>query len=354
MRRFAALVVGASFFLGVCAGESPGPDVTRRTSGADGVSQSEALLEHLLTTDAPGCSAAVAVDGTLAWAGARGVADMETKEPLTEAGLFDFASVAKQFTATAILLLEKEGTLSLEDSLRDWLPELPSWAASITLAEMMRHRTGIPDYTWLLVDAGVDVSDLATQDDALRAIGEVEELADVPGLRFDYSNSNYVLLAEVVEAATGRPFADFLARRVFGEHELRLEPASDAIVTGYEGGRPSSPAWLQTGDGSVVGTPTSLVLWADYYRTGLIDGVDLAGRATADAVPMGGPDGISYGAGIVVDEAGALSHSGAWAGQQTLFGVTPDRRTVIAVSCNSMEIPVDDIAQGLRKIWEEV
>ena len=346
------LVLGVATLLTGCVGVPSDTGATPHTSDADGVAQSEALLERLLSPDNPGCSVAVAIRGELAWASARGLSDVSSGQSLSETSVFDFASVSKQFTATAILLLNEEGALSLSDAVNAWLPDMPAWAASVTLNDLLHHRSGIPDYTSLLTAEGIKVSDRATQEDALRVIRGTTELRDEAGTVFDYSNSNYVLLAEIAEAATGTPLPDLLASRVFGGHDLRLEPAYRGTVTSYERGQPTSSNWLQVGDGSVSGTPSALALWADYYRTGMIDGVDLADRATSDAAPTGAPDGSSYGAGILVGPDRTLSHIGVWAGSVTLFGVTADRSTVLVVSCNSLDAPAEPLAQGLRTVWE--
>jgi len=341
----AALLVTGCGLLPVDTGTVP------RSSNQDGVEQSDALLTRFLGSEAPGCSAAVAVNGELAWSGARGVADKASRTPLTQKSVFDFASVSKQFTATAILLLEHEGVLSQHDPLSKWVPGLPEWAGSVALGDLMHHRSGIPDYTVLLADQGVAVTDPATQEDALRAIGAVSELRAKPGSAFEYSNSNYVLLAQAAENAAATPFADLLSSRVFGDHELSLARTGPDVVRNYEGGKETRSAWSQVGDGSVHGTPATLVLWADYYRTRSIDGVDVGDEATSGAKPTGAPDGSKYGAGILVGSDDTLSHIGVWAGAVTLFGVTADRATVLAVSCNSTDAPAEPIAQGLRTIW---
>ncbi len=323
-----------------------------RSSDEDGITQSDALLERFVSPDKPGCSAAVAIQGDLAWTGARGVTDTGSDQPLSPESTFDFASVSKQFTATAILLLNEDGTLSLTDTLARWIPDLPDWAATVTVGDLLHHRSGIHDYTQLLAEGGVTLADAATQEDALRAIARMPEPRATAGTAFDYSNSNYVLLAEIVRAASGLEFGDFLAQRVFGGGDLRLDPDHETTVTGHERGKPTTSRWRQYGDGSVAGTPAALALWADYYRTGTIGGVDLTGRSTENAVPTGAPDGSSYGAGVMVARDGTLSHIGVWAGTVTLFGVTADRGTVIAVSCNSTDVPIEPVTQGLRTIWE--
>lgn len=351
MKHGAVTLAGVSIVVvaGLLAGCSPAPRVEPRSSREDGIRQSDALLEQILDAAEPGCSGAVAIDGERVWAGAKGVTDLDTRAALTTESEFDFASVSKQFTATAVLLLVNDGALSLTDSLADWVPGLPAWAELVTIADLMHHTSGIPDYTGALLDQGFDLEGSASQADALVAIAASSAK---PGeATFEYSNSNYVLLAEVVQAASGMPLADLLTDRVFAGAALALQPDSPRAAPGHANGSPAPSGWSQIGDGSVVGTPSALVQWADYYRSGTLDGVKLAPQAVAEAVDTGGPDGSSYGAGIMIATDGALSHMGSWAGTVTLFGVSADRRAVIAVSCNRTDAPVDGLAQGLRTIW---
>ena len=278
----------------------------------------------------------------------RGLANVATGEGLTTASVLDMASVSKQFTATAVLLLAEEGVLSLDDSLADWVGGMPADASEISLNDLMHHTSGIADYTSLL-DA--ELSESTTQQDALDAIAALSRLRGGGG--FSYSNSNYVLLAEVVEAASGMPLAEFLDERIFGalELDMRLEPAYDGpnVAQSYEAGAPLNWGWLQVGDGSIYTTPSELVRWADNYRIGEVGGGALLEAQTAGAVDTGA--GTKYGAGIEVAPDGALSHSGGWEGYVTMFGVSADKSTAIAVMCNSTDANAEAVAEGLRAIW---
>lgn len=341
------------------AGCVPGPGTVPRESLTDGIAQSDDLLSRLLADDAPGCSGAVTIDGEIAWAGARGMADPDAGKAMTTATIFDLASVSKQFTATAILLLDQDGMLELDDALSGYVHGLPRWADDVTLQQLLHHTSGIPDYTGLLVDAGTEIEKTASQEDAIAAIASVATLPDGAGSTFAYSNSNYLLLAEVAEAASGISLAQFLAERVFDPLalDMRLEPgfSSPDVATPFarQGDTfvETGSRWTQLGDGSVFATPSELARWADNYRTGTVGGKAFLNAITQGAVVTGSPDGSRYGAGIQIGADGALSHLGGWAGYVTFFGVTADRSTAIALSCNSPDVAADQIAEGLRIIW---
>ena len=334
----------AAVLLSGCAAVDPG--TSPRTSTEDGVAQSDALLERFLPTDRPGCSGAVAIDGEVIWAAQRGLADAAAGIPITVDTRFDIASVSKQFTGLTALRLVEAGILELTDTLDDHLDGIAAWGAEVTVADLLHHTSGIPDYTTLLLDSGYAIEDTTTQDDALSQLGDTE-LDFTPGQQFAYSNTNYVLLASIIETVTGETFATVVEREAFGGIDFRVDPASTAtdVALSYDDGEESVTGWLQVGDGSIVATPSQLATWADLYRD-----PDPAVRAmTDDAVDDGA--GGEYGAGIGILPDGTLSHSGAWAGFVTLFGVSADRSTAIALSCNATDAAIGTIGEGLVTIW---
>ncbi len=312
--RLLAVAVAGVLTAGGCTSTST-PEAAQATSTpADRPGESGKLMERLLKADQPGCSAA------------------------------------------AVLLLAGAGELQLSDPVAKYVPGLPGWARTVTVDHLLHHTSGIADYTPLLTAAGHTLTDPATQRQALDAIAKAPQ--PTAGT-FAYSNSNYVLLAEVVAAVSGQPLPRFLDATVFGP--LRLAMVLAPAAYGPETALPytkapdgtwqrAGSAWTQIGDGSVQTTPGELVRWADNYRTGAVGGEALLKAQLDRAVPTGRP-GSKYGAGIVVNPDGTLSHEGGWAGYATLFGVTADRRTAIAVSRNAAETDIAAVATGLQRIW---
>lgn len=346
-RRATALLIAAAIAtLTACAPEVE-PPLPRATSIAAGAATSDAVLENSLQPENPGCSAAVARRGEVVWSGARGLAS--ANDPITTATEFDIASVSKQFTATAVLLLEEDGALSLDDPLSDFADYLPQWSRDVTVGALMNHSAGIPDYTGALIEAGIELSEPASQADALDAIAGMKALEN-PG-KFAYSNSHYVLLAEIVHAVSGQTLGEFLDERVFGPAglALRVDPASTdpGVARGFSNlagaWRPSPSKWTQLGDGSIVTTPSELARSGDRFRS--------TGDDWAETIGMTTPSGTIYGPGIELHSDGSLSHSGGWAGTVTQFEVSADRETTIAVSCNFDGAPVQAIADDLSLVW---
>jgi CubicO group peptidase (beta-lactamase class C family) len=300
-----------------------------------------------LRADEPGCTVAVGRDAAVVFAEAYGAARLDPFEPMTADTVVDIASVSKQFTATAILLLAERGAVDLGAPLSTYLPDLPAWASRPTVAQLMHHESGIPDYIDLLVGRGFVVTGSSpTIDDALAALGDVVDLRFAPGASWEYSNSNYFLLSQVVLAVTGQDLGAFLAAEVFGP--LGLDMVMDPIAAieekavSYEqvGGewQVADSRWLPTiGAGSIQTTPSQLVEWAAQYWEPTIGATTINAERFEGAVDT--PEG-KYGAGIVEADIGGdvgrmLTHNGHWGGFFTVLSVAPDHRVAVAVSCTS-------------------
>jgi CubicO group peptidase (beta-lactamase class C family) len=300
-----------------------------------------------LPGDEPGCTVAVGRGGAVVFAEAYGAARLDPFKSMTVDTVVDIASVSKQFTATAILLLAERGAVDLDAPLSTYLPDLATWASRPTVAQLMHHESGIPDYIDLLVERGFDVMGPSpTIADALTALGDVVDLRFVPGTSWEYSNSNYFLLGQIVLAVTGDDLAAFLATEVFEPLglDMVLDPiaASDDTAMSY---RPvdgelqlaDSPWEVTGGAGSIHTTPSQLVVWAAQYWEPTI------GAPTIDAERFKGAVNTAqgkYGAGIFEADIGGdvgrmLNHNGQWGGFITVFSVAPAHRVAVAVTCTS-------------------
>jgi CubicO group peptidase (beta-lactamase class C family) len=354
-------VITAAALLGGCTSAPPAaPAVPDET--AESARRSDDLLDRALAADEPGCSAAVGIEGDVVWTGARGLADVSAGRPIEPDTTFPIASVSKQFTAAVVLLLVEDGELSLEEPLSTWVPGLPPWSDSVTVGQAMHQVSGLPDYVDLRLESGVDWADPRTVDDSRAEIAAIPAPDFPPGNRFDYSNTNYFLLGEVVRAVTGRPVQDVVGERIFEPLDLDMayDPAGwdpgtadPSSARGYvwdpstRGWEPAGVRWEVNGDAGVQTTPSELVRWADNYRTGRLGGDPLA-DGMADS-----SEG-RYGAGIYEDRDGNLGHGGSAAGYLTEFLVSADRRTAIAVACNGDRAAQSDIRQvvpALKTEW---
>ncbi len=296
--------------------------------------------------EGPGAAVGVARDGELLLRRQSGLASIELNQPITPQTSFRIASVSKQFTCTAILMLAAEGMLSISDPVGRHLPGLPDWASEITLDQLMRNTAGLRDMLELLRAGGVDLAYPLKPDDIAAAIGRSQGTNFPAGSRFLYSNTNFWLLGKVVEAASRMPLADFLEDRIFGPlgmtrtcHTPDIMAPVDGLATGYlprgEGFVRAGHGFPLGGEGGMVSGVEDLALWARALSLNLLGGGVLEAQLQ-ELAPFTNGTTNTYARGFEVDDWRGLklvSHGGLWPGYKTSFLRVPARRlTVIFIT----------------------
>lgn len=293
-----------------------------------------------------------------------GLADLERNVPLSPKSVLDIGSTSKQFTAACVLLLEQEGDLSLDDPIRKHVAELPVCVQPVTLRHMMLHTSGLPDYISLLIDSGEHVENLTTMDDAVLSLTDVDELLFPVGTQWSYSNSNYMLLSEVVERVSGLPLPVFAERNIFkplGMKQTHIHRDCTQLVPNralsysrrQQGGwRWSFSNWEQTGDGAVFTTVGDLLLWCRNFHDGKVGGEKLlAAMAQPGKLDNGEP--LDYGAGLGFGELAGFKtvrHSGAWAAYRADLLRIPSKELTVVCLCNRDDVDAIEFADRMAKI----
>ena len=216
----------------------------------------------------PGAALLVVDRGERLYSKCYGLADLETQRPITTDTSFYLASITKQFTAMAIMMLSEQGKLSIDDCLSDFFGRFPSWGETITLRQMLQHTSGVPSYSRFVTGSLIGM----TNEDVLAAVMTLTEPEYPPGTKFLYNNAAYSLLAMIVATVSGRSFAAFLKATIFDplgmKHSVIYDsshPARHNLVRGYlkEGGR--FVRWdyplLPVGEGGLFSTLDDLFLW---------------------------------------------------------------------------------------------
>src|SRR6185436_6653059 len=157
----------------------------------------------------------VFANGAIAYERGYGIADLEHDVPIAPDSVFYVGSLSKQFTAMAASLAIEQGRLSLDDSIRTYLPELPAYADAIRIRHLIHHTSGLRDYNTLLSIAGRRGDEAYDNRTVLAMTARQKSLNFAPGAEYLYSNTGYTLLATVVERATGTRFAAFADARIF-------------------------------------------------------------------------------------------------------------------------------------------
>ena len=238
-------------------------------------------------SDTPGCALGVYRDGKIAYARGYGMANLELGVANSPQTVFDIGSTGKQFTAFSIQLLAQEGKLSLDDDIRKWMPEIPSYGKTITIRHLLHHTGGLRDYIELMSLQGVMQEDLTGDAEVLEIMARQKAPNFPPGEEHLYSNTGYNLLSMIVKRVSGLSLRDFAAERIFGPLGMTHTQYNDSHTriipnraTGYS--RPKGGVWgidmsdwEQTGDGAVNTTVEDLQLWDENFYDGRVGGPKL-------------------------------------------------------------------------------
>ena len=165
--------------------------------------------------NSPGCAIGIIRNDSLIYAKGYGMANLEYGIPITPETIFHIASVSKQFTAFAIVLLAKQGKLNLDDDIRKYLLWFPDLKVKITIRNLLNHTSGIRDLYNLLAISGTRLEDVITQEQIIKMLGRQQTLDFIPGQQFNYSNSGFLLAAEIVKSVTGQTLRQFTDSAIF-------------------------------------------------------------------------------------------------------------------------------------------
>jgi CubicO group peptidase (beta-lactamase class C family) len=292
----------------------------------------------------PGAAVAVIQHGKLVFEKGYGLANLEYDIPVTPQTVYHVASVSKQFTAMALVLLEQEGKLSLADDVHKYLPELPSYGHPITLRQLLQHTSGIRDQWQTLGLAGWRLDDVITQEQILGLLFRQKELNFAPGTAHLYSNGGYTLAAEVVARVSGKPFPDFCQERIFGplamtrthfhrDHRRIVHDRAYSYEKSGEGYQSSPLNYANVGATSLFTTASDLVRWLDNFRDPKVGGRAAIERLQEQAVLADGKK-IDYALGLAIGRYRGLktvSHGGGDAGYRSYVLWFPEQELGIAV-----------------------
>jgi CubicO group peptidase (beta-lactamase class C family) len=322
------------------------PVSAQALSAAERTAIDSAAKAALESTGSPGASIAVVRGGRIVYEQAYGIGRIEPQAPATPAMRYAIGSVSKQFTAAAILMLQEDGKLSLDDRVSKWFPQLTR-AADISLRQLLSMTSGYQDY-WPQDYVFMDMQRPAPAREIMQRWAG-KDLDFEPGSKWQYSNTNYVIAASIVEGVAGVPFMQFLQQRIFTPLKMTTVMdfdrgplgASDAEPLLRNGLGPFRPApkeaagWL-FGAGQLAMTAHDLALWnISIINQSLLKPASYQFLQTDVLLNAGNATG--YGLGVQVRTVGGrrrLSHGGAVSGYTTSNLLYPDDKVAITAFTN--------------------
>ncbi|MFN2602898.1 MAG: serine hydrolase domain-containing protein [Gemmatimonadaceae bacterium] len=307
----------------------------------------------------PGASVLVVKDGTAVVRRSWGMSDLENHVSASPATNYRLASVTKQFTAAAILLLREDKKLALDDRVRTWFPSLPKALDSVTIEHLLTHTSGIIDYEDLIPKGTTtQVHDA----DVLRLLESADSTYFTPGSKYQYSNSGYSLLALIVERASGKRFATFLHDRIFVpigmSHTVAYENGISTVSNRAFGYTMKGGTWIKKdqsttsavlGDGGIYSSIDDMAKWdAALYDSRLLS-EESRRLAFTPHTATDKPD-VKYGFGWRITGE-SLWHSGETSGFRNVIIRYPSRRLTVVMLTNRDDPPPYETALAIANIF---
>ena len=308
----------------------------------------DSLFSKWNTINSPGCTVGIVRNDSLIFSKGYGLANLEYGIPNTAATLYHMASVSKQFTGYAMILLARKGKLQLDDDIRKYLSWFPDLKEKITIRHLLNHTSGIRDQWQLLAISGTRLDDVITQDHIVKLLAQQRALNFKPGEKYSYSNSGYTMLAEIVKSITGQTLRAFTDSAIFKPLGMTSTHFHDDYTEieknrSYSYNRIDSArfansvlSYSNAGATSLFTNIPDLSKWVtNFYNPKVGDQKDLDALTQKGRLNSGKE--LTYAAGIAVDTYKGwrqYSHSGGDAGFRTHLSVFPDLKMGFMVFSN--------------------
>ena len=309
--------------------------------------------------DRPGGIVAVVRDGEPAFARTFGMANLTHGIPWEHGTISNIGSVTKQFTAMGLLLLQADGKLSIDDDIREHVPELPDFGTPVTLRHFLNHTSGYREIYNLLPLAGYNGEDAFVREKAIQVVQRQPDLQAHPNTEWNYNNTGFILLSLVVERVSGQSFAEYMRERVFeplGMNDTRVKMVQGELIPGSAQGyvsdkssrfRTTRDLASSAGAGGIYTTVHDLIRWMRNYRDATLGGEE-AVRAMATPAVLESGDSTGYGLGLGVGRLGGralYAHTGGDVAHRAYLGYFPELDDGVVVMSNHASF---DLGMGAR------
>jgi len=312
-------------------------------------SKIDALLENMVTEDAPGISVSVMQNGELIYQNQRGLADLENQVPLNDATAFGIASVTKQFTAACIGILQKQGKLNIEDNVTKYIPEMARFKSDIKIKNLLDHTSGLRNHNVLLDLKGFDYANESYNNEDIEQLSFSQFGVNfTAGKKMNYTNTNYVMLALIIERVAKQPFENFAKKMLFEPLGLEHTAFKVAIEQVFENkahqyafrqGKYTKYTSLSLciGAGGITSTAQDLLKWAKIYMDQSHPYYWL-GKFLTKKCALNDGTFSDYAKGVFVNDYKGMKtihHGGADFGLSTQLMILPEKALAIVVLINS-------------------
>ena len=324
----------------------------------------DSIFSEFQKNNSPGCAVAVFLGDEIVFQKGYGMANIELSVPVTNATVFDIASVSKQFTAFAASRLIELGEIQLDDDIKKYFPELKDFPHSITVEQLIHHTNGLRDWPQTLAVAGWSMEDELTYEQILRMAFKQQALNYTPGDEYSYTNTGYVLLAELISRVAGEPFHEHIRKVVYEplgmgnsyfNHDIHLLIPNRANSYYKDGaGSHINYANITTamGSSSMLSTAQDIARWLMFLEKNR-QSDPVVSRMHSRGVLNNG-DTIHYAYGVWFEESGelpAVAHTGSWSGFKAITMRYPEQNLGLVILSNSGDFDRYEHAGKLAKVF---
>lgn len=302
----------------------------------------DAYLKSEYKTDEPGVTFLIAKDGKPIYQKAFGMANLELNVPMTAKNVIEIGSITKQFTAVAILMLEEQGKLKVDDDITKYIPDYPTLGKKISIHQLLNHSSGIKSYTGMpnfMANARTDMTPKVLID-----VFKNEAMDFEPGEKFLYNNSGYILLGYIIEIASGQTYADFIEENIF--QKLGMNSSSYGSMRDIVPNRASGYSKTENGyrnadylsltlpyaAGSIMSTTEDLLKWQNALNNHSLIKKSSYEKAIHGSTLNSG-EHIQYGYGLVeanINGSPSIQHGGGIFGYTTMGIYLPDEKIFVS------------------------
>ncbi|UCC82606.1 MAG: beta-lactamase family protein [Gemmatimonadota bacterium] len=316
-------------------------------------------------TNSPGCALGVIRDGELIYARGYGMANLDLGVAITRASVFRIGSTSKQFTAASVVLAAQNGEMSLDDDIREYLPEVPEYGRTITIRDLLHHTSGIRDYLGLMRLTGLRGDDWFTDDEVVGMVARQRATNFEPGSEYLYSNSGYFFISQIIKRATGMTLREYAQQHIFrplgmththfhdDHNEIVLNRASGYAPAAGGGFRISMTTLDMVGDGGVFTTVEDLLLWDRNFYEPRVGGEEFLRTMLQRGVLTGG-ETLDYALGLrhaSYRGLPAVRHSGAFVGFRAEIIRFPEQRFSVICLCNLATASPSRLAERVADVY---
>ena len=354
-----ALIIGGALWFYFAFIKIPSVDLSSKMSTTEKIKEVDQWLSRLHKKNKFNGAILYVKDGQEVFSNAYGYADHTKATELTVNSSFRLASVSKQFTAAGIMLLVEKGAIAYDDLVSSYIEGFPY--KDVTIRNLLNQVSGIPDMYMDLAKAKKSEIPLLTNEIALDLIiKEKREATSKPNEKYEYSNTNYIILARLVEIISGQSFEDYMQKELFqplGMQNTRVwnlaskEPSFDNKTSDFRNllGTSSEiqPSFIDgvAGDGALFSSVKDFIIWDKFWYENKLIGEDHLKEAFTKPVLNNGQTS-NYGFGWVITENG-MWHNGAWLGANTMIIRNTERKDCLVILDNSSNTHFQKIVSQL-------